>query len=48
MEPNLLIEATLLILVLGLSEMVDRLAVADGVRWCNHVLGVKDGHVLDV
>ena len=35
-----------LILMLGLNETVDQLAIAKSVRWYGHVLRREDGHVL--
>ena len=35
-----------LMLILGLDESMDRLAIANSVRWCGHVLRIEDGHVL--
>ena len=35
-----------LMLMLGLNETVDRLAMACSVRWHGHVLKREDGHVL--
>ena len=33
-------------LMLGLSETIDQLAMASSVRWYGHVLRREDGHVL--
>ena len=33
-------------LLLGLSEVMDRLAMANSIRWYGHVLRREDGHVL--
>ena len=38
--------STNLMLMLGLSETIDQLAVANSVRWYGHVLRREDGHVL--
>ena len=35
-----------LILILGLNETKDQLAIANSVRWYGHVLRREDGHVL--
>ena len=35
-----------LILVFGLNETIDQLAMANSVRWNCHVLRREDGHVL--
>ena len=35
-----------LMLVLGLSETIDQLAMANSVHWYGHVLRREDGHVL--
>ena len=32
--------------MLGLRETIDRLAMANSVRWYGHVLRRKDGHIL--
>ena len=32
--------------MMGLSETIDQLAMADSVHWYGHVLRRKDGHVL--
>ena len=32
--------------MLGLSETIDQLVMANSVRWCGHVLRREDGHVL--
>ena len=32
--------------MLGLSETIDQLAMANSVRWYGHVLRREDGHVL--
>ena len=33
-------------LMLGLNEIIDQLAMANSVRWYGHVLRREDGHVL--
>ena len=33
-------------LMLGLNETIDQLAIANSVRWYGHVLRREDGHVL--
>ena len=38
--------STDLMLMLGLCETMDELAVANSVRWYGHVLKREDGHVL--
>ena len=38
--------STDLMLMLGLDETIDQLAMANGVRWYGHVLRREDGHVL--
>ena len=35
-----------LVLMLGLNETIDQLAMANSVRWDGHVLRREDGHVL--
>ena len=35
-----------MMLMLGLSETMDQLAMANSVRWYGHVLRREDGHVL--
>ena len=34
-----------LMLMLGLNETVDQLAMANSIRWYGHVLKTEDGHV---
>ena len=38
--------STELMLMLGLSETIDQMAMANNVRWYDHVLRRDDGHVL--
>ena len=38
--------STDLMLILGLSETIEQLAMASSVRWYGHVLRREDGHVL--
>ena len=38
--------STYLMCMLGLSETIDHLAMANTVRWNGHVLNREDGHVL--
>ena len=38
--------STDLMFMLGLSETIDQLAMANSVRWYGHVLMREDGHVL--
>ena len=33
--------------VLGLSETIDQLAMANSVRWYGHVMRREDGHVFE-
>ena len=40
------IRSTDLILMLGLNETIDQLAMANCVHWHNHVLRREDGHVI--
>ena len=38
--------STDLMLMLGLKETIDRLTIANSVRWYGHVLRREDGHVV--
>ena len=33
-------------LMLGLNEIIDQLAIANSIHWCGHVLRREDGHVM--
>ena len=39
-------KSTDLMLMLGLNETIDQLAMVNSVRWYGHVLRREDGHVL--
>ena len=38
--------STDLMFMLGLNRILDQLAMANSVRWCDHVLRRDDGHIL--
>ena len=40
--------STDLMFILALSETIDQLAMANGVRWYGHVLRRENGHVLRI